>query len=365
MEHPIKTCFILLCLLVCPLPQIQAVQETARDILDQDLFALKQKALTAHHNGEFTKALPHYLELLKYNRRNPTTLYNLACCYARLGEVKLGMDCLWQSVQNGFSQADLIEKDGDFQAIKEKALFRITLENIQQYLRDIGSLQYLVAPKLIPYRMRLPKAYPAEKPFSVVIALHGNGGNPLTFQNLAELFDDENMILVMPQGAYTHPQDGMLTMSQYTFGLPSRDRSIWQKADQVTSEYIAELSRELRLRYAIDKIYLLGFSEGGVFAYQTALIYPDLFAAIIVFGAPIPEMNQPWSLLNLEKVKLASTVKVFIGHGEDDPAVSVDEARKAYKILNDNGFTVRIRTVPGGHGIPPQLLREALNWTHK
>jgi phospholipase/carboxylesterase len=346
-------------------PVFGHAQENARDILDTDLFALRQRAMTAHRDGEFAKALPLYLELLKFNRRNPTTLYNLACCYARQGEVKPACDCLWQAVQCGFEGLDHIERDGDFAPIREKAPFRKTLATMGEYLRNKGRLYHIEAPRLMPYRLRLPRAHQPDKPTSLVIALHGNGGNPDTFHTLAPLFDEQDLILVMPQGAYTHPQDGMLPMYQYTFGLPSQDRNLWKKADLATVAYIAELARELRRLHAIDKIYILGFSEGGVFAYQTAILHPDLFSGIIVFGASLPRTDQPWSILNPQGIQNAAAVKVFIGHGEDDPAVSVDEARKAYKILSEAGFKVRIGTLPGGHGIPPQLLKEALAWMRK
>lgn len=339
--------------------------ETIRDVLEFDIPNRLHLAAVAHRQGDFRKAAGLYLEVLKYNRRNGLALYNLACCYARLNEYTLSEVCLRQAFECGYDVLGLMAKDEDFAAYRKTASSQKFLREMTDIDSCMGDKHYLIVPRALPYWLHLPPSHTSRKSCSLVIALHGNGGNQSNFRHLVSYFDAEDLILAVPQGLYVHPQDGNGRRHQYTFGLPSRDKSTWKKADLATSEAVAEMAREIKRHYDVDKVYLLGFSEGGVFAYQTVILNPQLFSAALIFGAKIPDLDQPYSLLDTEGLRAGSGVTVFIAHGESDTAMKVDFARQAHKLLKDTGYTVRLQTFDGGHGVPGEVLKSGLRWIRK
>ncbi|GAA5484614.1 dienelactone hydrolase family protein [Haloferula sargassicola] len=91
-----------------------------------------------------------------------------------------------------------------------------------------------------------------------------------------------------------------------------------------------------------DRTYLTGLSMGGFGTWDTAMEYPDLWAAI----APVCGGTGIRFLL-LDKL---SKTPCWIFHGEDDPVVSVEFSRQAYEGLKRLNAPVKITTYPGvGH----------------
>ena len=59
-----------------------------------------------------------------------SVLYNVACTYARLGEPERALDCLEQSVRNGFGHREWMEHDSDLESLRDLPRFRTLLEQI-------------------------------------------------------------------------------------------------------------------------------------------------------------------------------------------------------------------------------------------
>ena len=55
--------------------------------------------------------------------------------------------------------------------------------------------------------------------------------------------------------------------------------------------------------------------------------------------------------------------RFFISHGTEDQALPIDQtSRRIVAELERNGYQVRYREFPGGHSIPPDIAREAIDW---
>jgi adenylate cyclase len=60
-------------------------------------------------------------------RLQPTdfgVLYNAACNYARMGDADRALDLLDRAVSNGFGSRQWIERDPDFEALRQMPRFR-------------------------------------------------------------------------------------------------------------------------------------------------------------------------------------------------------------------------------------------------
>jgi predicted peptidase len=118
-----------------------------------------------------------------------------------------------------------------------------------------------------------------------------------------------------------------------------------------------------------NRLYIAGYSMGGFGTWQSAITYPDKFAAIIPVAGGVEPIGEPSerdkALLSKQVVAAASANDVYtayaeilrdkpiwIVHGEKDESVPVDQARNMAAALKAVGSTrVVYNELPGvGHG---------------
>jgi predicted peptidase len=107
------------------------------------------------------------------------------------------------------------------------------------------------------------------------------------------------------------------------------------------SEVIALLDEALE-KYAVDpdRVYLTGMSMGGFGTWDTAISYPDRFAAI----APVCGAGNPYRLAAMKDVP------TWVFHGEKDPNVPVAAAAQMAGTLQALGGKVKFTRYPNvGH----------------
>ena len=62
---------------------------------------------------------------------NPDTLYNVACCYALMGESDHALDCLEQASLRGTSIAEWAENDSDLASLQDDPRFHTLMESFK------------------------------------------------------------------------------------------------------------------------------------------------------------------------------------------------------------------------------------------
>jgi predicted peptidase len=95
-------------------------------------------------------------------------------------------------------------------------------------------------------------------------------------------------------------------------------------------------------RHSVDRsrIYLTGISRGGKGVWNTAIAYPDLFAAI----APICGWGDS------TKVSVLKDVPTWVFHGKKDPVIAFEREESMVKNLKAAGGNVRFTAYPeAGH----------------
>jgi predicted esterase len=107
-------------------------------------------------------------------------------------------------------------------------------------------------------------------------------------------------------------------------------------------------------RYAVDpgRIAVGGFSDGASYALSLGITNGDLFGHVLAFSpgfmAPAAQVGFP---------------RVFVSHGAHDTVLPVDRcSRRIVPELERAGYDVRYREFEGGHVVPPEIGREAVNW---
>jgi phospholipase/carboxylesterase len=112
--------------------------------------------------------------------------------------------------------------------------------------------------------------------------------------------------------------------------------------------------------YAADssRVYLLGFSQGAIVAYTTALTDPRAVAGVVACGGRIPPEVEPWAVAPEETAGLP----VCLLHGTGDTVLPIEWARKARTFLEARGVALTYREYDAPHTITPEMLADANTW---
>jgi phospholipase/carboxylesterase len=332
------------------------------DFLDIDLFPYVQRAYQAYRKGNFKEAARYFLFLLRHDHSNGVLIYNLACCYGRMGKAALAAKYLYRASHAGFTDFTRLSEEKDFDQVRKNRTFAQAEKRANAWSRNFGGTVYIKAEKLLKCRLHLPQGYDGQKSYPLLIGLHGNGGNAEAMASLWREFDDREMIYAAPQGAYPKLGSFPSKNNEYSWEIQIQDEGLWKRGDPLTVAYILEVARELSRICNIGEIYLLGHSQGAAYAYTAGIKHPDVFKGVICFGGLIPPMDKSYSLLSMEDVARGRGLRVFIAHGRYDRALNISEGKKARALLEEADYDVTFYPFEGGHEISPTALKSAIKW---
>lgn len=128
-------------------------------------------------------------------------------------------------------------------------------------------------------------------------------------------------------------------------------------------EIIALFIDEMVKKYPIDakNVTLIGFSQGAILSYATALTYPEKISKVAALSG---YFNQEIIPQNLD-VKAIAHLKFFISHGNEDQVIPLEWAQKAKPVLENLGLAVDYQEYPIGHGVSPKNFFDLKNWLQK
>ncbi len=211
-------------------------------------------------------------------------------------------------------------------------------------------------------KVQFPDNYNPNNGYPVLIALHGGGGSYETFMDIWTHFADPQLILATPQAPYKWLLGDQMGYDWAAW--PSNDTSYMKEAIVLTSKYIETIITNLKSRYKVENIYLLGFSQGSIIAQIAGIDNHDQLKGLIICSGP--EMYHPnkpeiiWPSVDL--TKRANHLKVFIAHGKDDTIIDLELARKSKDQYSCYGFDVTLYEFEGGHEISKSAMREIQKW---
>jgi phospholipase/carboxylesterase len=181
-----------------------------------------------------------------------------------------------------------------------------------------------------------------------LLLLHGTGGNERDLIPLGRELDP-NASLLSPRGKIL--ENGMprffRRLAEGVFDLEDLKTRTSELAD-----FVAAAVRHYEL--AADHIVGVGYSNGANIAASMLLLRPEIMNAAMLFRAMVPLV--PDELPDL------SSVRVWVGAGDQDPIVPPSETQHLAKLLRDAGADVTIRFASAGHGLTSDDVITARDW---
>ena len=182
----------------------------------------------------------------------------------------------------------------------------------------------------------VPSNYPVGQPVTLVVALHGAGGDARGgLAPLAGLADELKLLLLAPESTQATWD---VLVDGYGPDVEFIDQALLHTFDH----------------YAVDpaRVIVAGFSDGASYALSLGITNGDLFASVLAFSpgfaAPGPARGSP---------------RIFISHGTRDPVLRIDAtSRKLVPRLRRAGYDLRYLEFDDGHTIPPEVARTAATW---
>jgi phospholipase/carboxylesterase len=113
-------------------------------------------------------------------------------------------------------------------------------------------------------------------------------------------------------------------------------------------------------RYPCDprKLIVLGFSQGGVMAYNLGLHQPERFAALVALSTWLP----PAILGSAPNLAAAQQLPILVQHGSRDELIEVGRARQSVEALRPLHLAVTYREYEMGHEINSRSLVDLSAW---
>lgn len=184
----------------------------------------------------------------------------------------------------------------------------------------------------------------------VIFLLHGFGANMRDLVDIAPMINQKDFIYIFPNAPF-----------EINSGFNQKAYS-WFDFDNLNeikeSEKILENTIEESLglfNIDKDKIYLGGFSQGGMMTMHADIIHQNLFSGLLILSSTIISQID----LNID---LSINPRVFLAHGVNDSIISINQGQETYRKLISKGLNVEYHEYEMGHQIIEKEIIDIKSW---
>ena len=184
----------------------------------------------------------------------------------------------------------------------------------------------------------------------VIFLLHGFGANMRDLVDIAPMINQIAFIYIFPNAPF-----------EINSGFNQKAYS-WFDFDNLNeikeSEKILENTIEESLglfNIDKDKIYLGGFSQGGMMTMHADIIHQNLFSGLLILSSTIISQID----LNID---LSINPRVFLAHGVNDSIISINQGQETYRKLISKGLNVEYHEYEKGHQIIEKEIIDIKSW---
>ncbi|HME73627.1 MAG TPA: alpha/beta fold hydrolase [Myxococcota bacterium] len=200
--------------------------------------------------------------------------------------------------------------------------------------------------------------FPAgEGPFPTILALHGWGASAHDLLGLAPYLHGGQALVLCPQGPFSFEiGPGLRGYGWFPLGDRGLDPDEFRKGAGALRAFVDEALE----RYPVErrKVAVVGFSQGGVMAYDLVLREPGRFAGLAALSAWLPKPLSD----SIPTLPEHTGMPVLVQHGTADEMIELARARESRDLLAARGVALTYREYEMGHEIRPEALRDLVGW---
>ncbi len=196
-------------------------------------------------------------------------------------------------------------------------------------------------------------------PHPAILALHGRGANAMDLLGLAPYLCGGRFLVLCPQAPLQIPL-GPSGPAGYAWFPSTGGGPPDMQAIRASHDILKTFLDTALARYPYDprKLIVLGFSQGGVMAYNLALHQPERFAALVALSTWLP---QP-ILEEAPNLEAAQRLPIMVQHGTRDEMIEVNRARQSVEAMRPPRLSVTYREYEMGHEINGRSLTDLSAW---
>ncbi|KZC36640.1 MULTISPECIES: alpha/beta hydrolase [Rhodanobacter] len=197
---------------------------------------------------------------------------------------------------------------------------------------------------------------PPQKPASLLVLLHGVGGNE---SNLAALGADagSDTLVVLPRGPIAL---GPQAFGWFRVAFTGQGPQIVASEADASRRALIDFIGQLQQAHGIDAAHTVvaGFSQGGILSASVALTAPERVAGFAVLaGRILPELEP-----QLADTPRLATLRGYVAHGTYDDKLPVSWAQRAGDWLARLGVAHETKLYPTGHELGAAMRTDFLAW---
>ena len=198
----------------------------------------------------------------------------------------------------------------------------------------------------------VPDNYSKKNEYGIVIMMHGYGASMHDLVSIAQAVNDKDYIYIFPN-APIEMNVGFYQKGYAWFPI--------ETADYIeSSELLEETIEQIIKSYKYNKIYIGGFSQGGMMALHAGLFSNRDYSGTIILSSKIIDDKSTKIGINNP-----DNTKIFISHGRFDSIIDIEEGRRIKQTLQKQGFDLFYKEYDIGHEISTDVIEDLSNWLEK
>ncbi len=197
---------------------------------------------------------------------------------------------------------------------------------------------------------------PPARPASLLVLLHGVGGNEGNLAALGAEVDGDTLV-VLPRGPITL---GPEAFGWFRVAFTGHGPQIVASEADASRRTLIDFIGQLQRAHGIDAAHTVvaGFSQGGILSVSVALTAPERVAAFAVLaGRILPELEP-----HLASREQLSALRGYIAHGTHDDKLPASWAQRADDWLTRLGIEHLTKLYPTGHELGAAMCTDFLAW---
>jgi phospholipase/carboxylesterase len=206
----------------------------------------------------------------------------------------------------------------------------------------------------LAYRVRPAQVKTANAP--CLLLLHGVGSNESGFIELARQMDPRLVVILLRGPLVLAPGRFAWFQVSFTPSGPAIDAAQAECARALLLDFIGQLPAS----HGVDpeRIWIAGFSQGGIMSASVALTAPDSVAGFGVLSGRILQEILP----QVRKGPALGKVQAFVSHGVHDQTLGIHFAYHARQVLTELEVPLTYTEYVAGHALDGAMIGDFQRW---